>query len=158
MILSVSLMFIGCSRKNYNFSDSAEIFKTREGKEIPFSTLSENTLVLIFSYECGYSLFNTKLFNGIKSNCKNKNVNFVAFTEISKDVSFAKYPQYQEYLKEDLEWDIIDNQRDFYVKNLLKEEIFPKLIYIKNGKRVLSIKGVPNDRDIEKINQIINES
>src|SRR5690606_34456536 len=145
-IFLMSLVFAGCS-KNYNFSDSTRIFKTKEGKEIPISTLSENTLVLIFSYECGYSLFNTKLFNEIKSSCNNQNVNFVAFTEISKDVSFAKYPQYEEYLKEDLKWDVIDGQRDFYMKNLLREEIFPKLIYIKEGKRVFNIKGVPNEQE-----------
>lgn len=154
-LLLVSLFFT-CTQ-----ADKDAILKTTSGKEIPLSFLKENTFVLIYSYECGYSLKSTPQLNQFKKKLESEvkeNIHFVAFSETNKLETFEKYPEYSKLLVEDLDWDIIENENKFYLK-LLKEEVYPQIIYFNKGKVVYRVEGVPYPNEYEEmINLAISKS
>lgn len=51
--------------------------------------------MLIYSYECGYSLKSTPELNQFKKRLEvEDNIHFVAFSETNKLETFEKYPEY----------------------------------------------------------------
>lgn len=145
------LLIVSCSR---NFGNKQELFTT-DGDAIPVSVLKENSLVLIYSYGCGYSLESFKLFNDFRASNISK-TNFIAFSEEPSSVVFSKYPEYKKAMSEELNWKKIENERDFYF-SMIKNEVYPQLIYFRNGKIIYRIQGVPYDYELIKLSKLIDK-
>ncbi len=130
---------------------------TSEGGYIfPLSDIYENTVVLIFSYECGYSLDSIEEFNKLKTEVEldNPHIKFIALTEFKKEKSVNEYPSIKKIIeKNDLKWEKFPEQEKL-TKSLTKIIVYPQLIYLKDGKMVERIEA-PYKHEIEKFKDLI---
>ncbi len=126
-----------------------------ENKSYDFKELTDNCVVLIYSYECGYCLTGIPKYNKFKDELSNvENLRFVAFAEQSLEQGISDYPWTSDYLKEDLTWIKFVGYQDFYTKLWRKKKVFPEFIYFKDGKRKKTLPA-PYDYELEKFKQYI---
>lgn len=147
LILILSLPHKAC--KSHNNS-----IKSVDGEVITVNDIKENTIVLIYSYTCGYSLSNTERFNKFKNEIEsNESISLIALSENAKDSIFEIFPDYKQILKEDLAWKTVENAREFYLP-FLKNEVYPQFLLFKKGKLKYKIEGVPYEEEYEKLKKL----
>lgn len=133
-----------------NAIEETESISSINKVEVDLTEAFDNTVFLLYSYECGFSLAATAHFNAIKKQIEREaeEVQFIALTETYYEDSLEKYPFISEILSEELAWEIFP-KHNLLFDSMLYRKIVPQFQYYKNGK--LKFKQIGSNED--KVNK-----
>ncbi|PID94954.1 MAG: hypothetical protein CSA95_01800 [Bacteroidetes bacterium] len=154
LYLALFLLIMASSLSSCSVSKQPILLQSTDEISYDFNQLTQNCVVLIYSYECGYSLQGIPKYNKLKEELSHiEGLQFVAFAEQSLEESIARYPENVEVLTHDLNWIKFVGYNHFYEK-IWRKNVFPEFIYFKNGKRKKTLIA-PYDHELIEFKQYI---